>query len=69
LEAKTTQKREKSDGEKHVFFDIHFLALFGEFQRFCLDFGRPWGRQKSIKNTKKSIIPIFHITNINYPDF
>ena len=51
---------------------VFWCPFFGAVWRISAISARFWealGTPKSIKNTKKSIIPIFHITNINYPDF
>ena len=38
-----------------MFFDIDFSSFFFGFSRFWLDFGRPRGVKKSIKNQKNRV--------------
>ena len=51
--------RETNCVEKHVFFTSIFLQFFSGFLRFLVDFGRPRGLQKSIKNRTNRIRDAF----------
>ncbi len=54
-EAKTMKNRKKMVLKTMCFFDIDFSSLFFGFSRFWLDFGRPRGVKKSIKNRKNRV--------------
>ena len=54
-EAETEKNQEKTVLRNQRFFDTDFLTFFGDFQRFCLDFGRPRAFKKLKEKQKKSI--------------
>ena len=60
LEVKGKQNREKMMLQSMLFSNVEFETFFFEFWRFWLDFGRPRGFQKSIKNQKNRVWEAFN---------
>ena len=63
------RNREKKVLKTMCFFDIDFSSHFFGFFRFRLDFGRPRGLQKSIKNRKNRVRHAFGARSRFFIDF
>ena len=63
------KNREKMVLKTMCFLDIDFSSLFFGFSRFWLDFGRPRGLQKSIKNRKNRVRDAFGARSRFFIDF